>query len=191
MPRTSKIMDDELIKQLIDYIKVGNYVGTACAAVGVNESTYHTWLRNGLEIEEVVASHPDEYDLKERMADGELVLGFTAVQVRSWLFREEITKAVAMGEAYAVAMVRSQMPQQWTAAMTFLERRFPGRWKRREQIDVGEAHDVGGIDETLLLSDPKAVKILHDVLDMVARKQLPAEVIMDVEVVDDDKRPGN
>lgn len=186
-----KLMDDDLINELINYIKVGNYVNTACAAVGISEAMYYKWMRMGLEVEESLSGRENEDELRERMEEGELVLGLTAIQVRSWNVRREITKATAMGEAYAVAMVRSQMPNQWAAAMTFLERRFPGKWKRREQIDIGQEEQVTGIDESLLLQDPAAVKMLHEALEMAARGRLPAgdAPVVDAEVIQDDNEP--
>lgn len=186
-----KLMDDDLINELINYIKVGNYVNTACAAVGISEAMYYKWMRMGLEVEESLSGRENEDELRERMEEGELVLGLTAIQVRSWNVRREITKATAMGEAYAVAMVRSQMPNQWAAAMTFLERRFPGKWKRREQIDIGQEEQVTGIDESLLLQDPAAVKMLHEALEMAAKGRLPAGdvSVVDAEVIQDDNEP--
>lgn len=72
--------------------------------------------------------------------------------------------------------------------MTFLERRFPGRWKRKEQIDIGDAEaGVSGIDETLLLGDPTAMRLIHEALERVAKGELEAgPVPVDAQVVDDD-----
>lgn len=187
----NKLFDDDLVNELINYLKVGNYLGTACAAVGISEASYYRWMKEGLGVEDTVSGHPDEDDLRDRMIEGELVLGLTAIQVRSWNFRREVQKANALSEAYALAMVRTQMPTQWTAAMTFLERRFPSRWKRREQIDIGGEESSVGIDETLLLSDPGASKLIHEALALAAKGALPAgEDVTDAEVVpDDDKSP--
>ncbi len=190
----NKLMDDDLIQKLVDYVKVGNYIQTAVAAVGLSEGMYYKWMRAGLEVEEIVSGRPDEDDLKERMEAGELVLGLSVIQVRSWNVRRELMQAQALGEAYAVATIRSQMPAQWTAAMTFLERRFPGRWKRREQIDIGADEQETSVDESLLLKDPKAVKMLHEALEMAARGQLPAgdePAPIDAEVIQDDNEPAS
>lgn len=181
---SGKLMDDDLLNELINYIKVGNYLDVACAAVGITQKTYYKWLSTGAAVEEMVAGRDDEDELKQRMTEGELVLAMSVQQVRSWNFRREALKASAISEAYAVAMVRSQMPQQWTAAMTFLERRFPGRWKRREQIDIGEAETHTGIDETILLQDPGAIALIHDALERVSKKEL-------TESTDDKEPPSN
>lgn len=58
-------------------------------------------------------------------------------------FRDAVETAEAEAESHAVAVVRRAMPDQWTAAMTYLERRYPDRWsrlekrlERRENVDV-------------------------------------------------------
>jgi hypothetical protein len=190
-----KIFDDALLDELISYIEAGNYVPTACAAVGLGSRTYYNWLHAGQEVEDFIGGRDDAEDLRERILDGELVLGLSPVQVRSFVVRERILKASARSEAFAVAMVRKQMPDQWTAAMTFLERRFPNRWKRKEQIDIGDADAAQtGIDETLLLNDPTAQKLIHDALDRVARGAIgpaPEPVVVDAQVVDDVPAPAH
>lgn len=164
-----RVFDEQLVQQICDYIEAGNYIATACHAVGITQTTYYKWLGIGQDVNAMCEAREDADDLKERMMQGEMVLDFTMAQVRCFEFRERVLKSSARSEAFAVAMVRKHMPDQWTAAMTFLERRFPNRWKRREQIDVGEGDaNAGGIDETLLLSDPEAVKLVHDALDKVA-----------------------
>jgi hypothetical protein len=35
----------ELVEQLIKYIKAGNYVQTACDAVGISKETFYTWRK--------------------------------------------------------------------------------------------------------------------------------------------------
>lgn len=185
MARMNRIFDDDLINELINYIKVGNYVSTACAAAGVSQATYNRWLRMGQQVEEYIAGRDEEDDLKDRLEGGELILGLSAEQGRCWNFRREVIKATALGEAYAVAMVRQQMPQQWTAAMTFLERRHPNRWRRKDILEIGEATVDEGIDETLLLSDPEAVKLVHDALARVSKGEIP-----EVTVVDDESPEG-
>lgn len=87
------------------------------------------------------------------------------------------------------------MPDQWTAAMTFLERRFPGRWKRKEQIDIGDADAGGtGIDETALLADPEAVRLVHAALERVAKGEIAERagepIVESTAVQDDDERPA-
>jgi transposase len=35
----------ELKAKLIEYLKAGNYVNTACAAVGITEETFYQWMK--------------------------------------------------------------------------------------------------------------------------------------------------
>jgi transposase len=178
MPPRGKIWDDQLVDQIVQYIEVGNYLTTACAAVGIGESTYHYWLRKGYAVEQLIETMEDAEDLKEEVLMGVIPDGLTPLDCRYYWFRDKMLTASARSEAYAVAMVRKHMPDQWTAAMTYLERRFPGRWKRKEQIDImSDNHD--GIDETLVLNDPEAVKLVHDALERVALN--PGVVVTDVE----------
>ena len=36
----------ELVNELLKYIESGNYVETACKAVGLDEATYYRWLKS-------------------------------------------------------------------------------------------------------------------------------------------------
>lgn len=181
-------MDDQFMHELLQYIEAGNYLNTACHAMGIDESTYHKWITDGKQLAVAIESANNTDELKEVLMDGGMVMGYSPLQCRCYVFFQYATKASARSEAFAVAMVRKHMPDQWTAAMTFLERRFPGRWKRKEQIDIGEADSSTGIDETLLLKDPEAVRLVHDALEHASKGAIEssAEEIVD----EDDKHPS-
>lgn len=51
-----------------------------------------------------------------------------------------VNKADAEAEATAVLTVRSHFKGNWQAAMTFMERKHPDRWKRRD------LHEVAAVD---------------------------------------------
>ncbi len=36
----------ELVNQLIEYIKAGNYIQTACDVVGISKETFYKWIKN-------------------------------------------------------------------------------------------------------------------------------------------------
>ncbi|MGR5961067.1 hypothetical protein ACT7DM_29115 [Bacillus cereus] len=46
MARPMKL-NDELINRLTQYIRVGNYIETACALVGISRSIVYVWLKQG------------------------------------------------------------------------------------------------------------------------------------------------
>jgi hypothetical protein len=181
-------MDRAFMDELLNYIEIGNYIPTACAAMGISEASYFKWLRDGRLVAEYIAGRDDEQELHDALMEGEIVEAFSPLQCRCYLFLNLASKAQARSESAAVAMVRKHSADQWTAAMTFLERRFPGRWKRKEQIDIGDGAQDTGVDEQALLTDPTAVKLIHDALERASRAALESgakEEITDATVVED------
>lgn len=161
--RRSKLTP-ELQDQVIELIKAGNYIEVACAACGITDKSYYNWVAKGRNIIETYGE--DTEDWPETLSQHER----NCVE-----FFESIKQATAQAEAFAVASIRKQMPTQWAAAMTYLERRYPGRWKRREEIAVANPFDVqgqagAGIDEAALLRDPEATKLMHEALAQVANR---------------------
>jgi hypothetical protein len=53
-------------------------------------------------------------------------------------FSQSLTRARADAKVGAIAAIRSAMPEDWRAALAFLERRHPQEWGRRT------AHEVSG-----------------------------------------------
>ena len=109
-------------ERIVVAIRSGNYAITAAHYAGISERTFYSWLTRG-----------------EQESSG---------KYRE--FRDAVTEAEAASEAEAVALVRlaSHIPQNWAAAMTWLERRYPHRWSRSErQEHVGEVKIVM-VDET-------------------------------------------
>jgi hypothetical protein len=189
-------LNDELIDKLVELVGVGNYIEVAAAACGITGKTYYEYMKIGRTLSEQYGT-TDPDDLPATVNDYD--------RLCLKLFGR-MTIANAQAEAFAVATVRKHMPDQWAAAMTFLERRFPGRWKRRDETTVrtpfdpaGDSAEVGGIDERRLLEDPDAIHLLHEALEKVARGQLPAatppentgtrEPIVDAEVVIEVDKP--
>jgi hypothetical protein len=61
------------------------------------------------------------------------------------------------------------MDDNWAAAMTFLERTRPGRWRRRDQIDVRPAMDAAqDQEEQGVLADSDATELMHRALAAAA-----------------------
>lgn len=87
----------------------GHYAKTAAQTSGISEQTLYNWLKKG----EV----PDRYP--EHAA-----------------FLQAYRKAEAEAEGKAIEAVRAAFSDDWRAAMTYLERRHPGRWAKRQNVDV-------------------------------------------------------
>lgn len=94
--RPSKLTP-EVQEKIVSAIRAGNYAQIAAAYAGIGETTYYRWMQQGREA--------------------------TSGKYRE--FRQAVKTAESEAEVRAVAMVQSHMPNNWTAAMTFLERKFP------------------------------------------------------------------
>jgi transposase len=101
-------------RKIVEAIRAGNYVETAAAYGGIGQTTFYKWMERG---ESPAAA---EREFRE--------------------FRDTIKKALADAEVHAVEVVRRAMPENWQGAMTYLERRYPERWRRRD------AHELTGPD---------------------------------------------
>lgn len=110
-PRT--VYTDEIGERIIKYLAQGNYLQTAAAAAGMNPGTVRGWIERGQDDEN---SPYHEFAMRCLEASGKI-----ETQVVSDMMRViEETK-------------------QWAGYMTYLERRFPDRWKRqgdKAQINV-------------------------------------------------------
>jgi len=108
----------ELIERICEFIVKGNYISTACKTVGISESTYYGWLKRAEE-------------------------GDTGIFVQ---FAKAAKQAEAQAEAELLAIVReaATTDKNWLAAMTFLERRYPERWGRkdRHQVEMSESRQI-------------------------------------------------
>lgn len=103
----------ELIHEAANLIKAGNYTETVCQYLGFHKSTWYRW-----------------------MAEGE--------NAKSGLKKEfylEIKSAESFAEISNVNVVRKAAQEgNWQAAMTFLERKFPEHWGRREKVSADLNH---------------------------------------------------
>jgi transposase len=90
-------------------MREGHYAKTAAQTSGITEQTLYNWLKKG--------EDPEKYP--EHAA-----------------FLEAFRKAEATAEDKAIEAVRSAFTDDWRAAMTYLERRHPERWAKRQNVDV-------------------------------------------------------
>lgn len=109
--------------------------------------------------------------------------GFSKMALKRWLdkaeagdeaamaFRDALEKAEATAESETVRNVRaaSKLPQFWAAGMTYLERKHPERWGRRQEdsaapkviVQIG-ARDS---DVTINVLSPPVSEDLHRLTD--------------------------
>jgi transposase len=101
-------LTERLQNRLIALIQQGNYRETAAALSGISPATFHRWMERGAQ-----GRHPYR------------------------AFREAVEHAETWAEGIAVRTVQSNIRAgDWKAAMTWLERKFPDRWGRRNRVEV-------------------------------------------------------
>lgn len=177
----------ERIERLVQLVQAGNYIETACAVEGISQDTFYLWgrtardamQRENLDLGNIEAMLEGTDPWPQSITDNE----------RNYLrFLAAMNKATATSEAYAVATIRKAMPSNPVAAMMWLERRFPSRWRKRTQIDVGEAADESGSErERAVLQSQAAVEAMHEALALEAGAD---GALIDATVVDDDDSTG-
>ena len=108
--RPSDIGSLTTVQQFLEAVGDGNYIETAAKLAGISKACLYNWITRGKTGEEPFAA-----------------------------FVDALEKAEARSEAQAVANVRQagKLPQFWAAEMTYLERRHPEKWGRRQESDSG------------------------------------------------------
>lgn len=98
----------EVQDKIVSAIRAGNYACVAAEYAGISAATFYVWLQRGSE--EKKGAYRD--------------------------FLDAVKKAESEAEVRAVAMVQKHMAENWQAGMTYLERKFPDRWGRRDRLKV-------------------------------------------------------
>jgi transposase-like protein len=98
--------DPDKVQLLLASLRDGNYREIACRQAGISKQTFYNWLKRA-----------------EAGESGPIALV------------DAVEKAEADAEVETVRNVRnaSKLPQFWAAGMTYLERKSPDRWGRRNE----------------------------------------------------------
>ena len=101
----STLGEPEKVQLLLASIADGNYRETAIKQAGIAKQTFYNWLKRA-----------------------------EAGDIAAKLFVDALEKAEADAECETVRNVRnaSKLPQFWAAGMTWLERKSPEKWGRRQ-----------------------------------------------------------
>ena len=97
----------ERADKLVALLKGGHYRSAACAAVGVSDRTFRTWMQKG--------------------EDGD---------VRWAEFAQRVREAETESESRAVVQIQLHGKKDWRALAWWLERRFPTRWGDQKAVAV-------------------------------------------------------
>ena len=114
----------EIQEKIVAAIRAGNYAAVAAGYAGISERTFYSWLQRGREQTKGIYLQ----------------------------FLQAIKSAENESEVRAVAHIQKHMAENWQAAMTYLERKHPDRWGRRDRLKV-EIDPREALTELLSLSD--------------------------------------
>jgi transposase len=103
----------EMIDKIATFIANGNYVETACKALGIGQSTYYEWMKKGREGKKPYAE-----------------------------LAETVKKAEAIAEAKRIQTILMASEETWQAAAWYLERRYPERWGQKKRGDDSDDHNI-------------------------------------------------
>lgn len=103
--------DERLVDDLAAKLREGNYIDTACKAVGLARSTYYAWCAHG-------AANPDG-------PFGQ--------------FYRRCERALAEAEAELVGTIKTAAGKDWKAAAWILERTRPEQYARPQTRPVSDA----------------------------------------------------
>lgn len=118
MPRKTKLTK-ELMKEAEKLLRAGNYVSVICNYLGIAESTWYRWMEEG-----------------EKARSG--------LKREFW---ESIKRAESTPEIRSVQVIQQAAQDgDWKAAMTYLERKFPDRWGKRDKVSADVSHSGEVID---------------------------------------------
>lgn len=117
--RKSKI-SKEMITKITNLIKAGNFAKIACQVARISEDTYYRWIKLG-------KAHLENDGLDEE--------GNPSLYSE---FSESIKEAEAQAEARVVMKIQQAMDETWQAGAWYLERKYPERWAKREQLTIAE-----------------------------------------------------
>ena len=125
MGRKSKLLDPQVRETILEYIRKGNYIKTACMAAGVSERTYYDWV-----------------------AEAERGGGNGHSEIYSQ-FLLDLKKARADNIAFHVANIHtaSLKNNQWTASAWLLERMNPAEYGKRLELEVGPSKVLIALQE--------------------------------------------
>ena len=124
----------EVQTTIVNALASGVYLETAASVAGISRDTLNAWLKNGAQCKSGVQKD----------------------------FSDAIKKALATAETRLVDTVNLASQQQWQAAMTLLERRWPQRWGRVERHEnTGEGG--GPIVVRVIYDEPHKPGVVIDV----------------------------
>jgi hypothetical protein len=164
------LLTDDLIARIVDLVRLGNYPLIAARANGVADNTFYEWLARGREANGTVVDRSQKAKQRSKTSQVE-VIDQTAKLANA------IAEAEALCEARVVGTIVVAANQDNKAAVTFLERRHPQRWRQHVSTEM-TGPEGGPIQTQVEVSTPAASvdETLAGILEAMARAgKLPKE----------------
>lgn len=168
----STLLTEDLIRQIAGLVSLGNYPLVAARASGVDDNTFYDWLARGREAKGEVRPDRGSKRAKERNAHGVPAVIDLFVQLVN-----AISEAEANTEARIVGTVVVAAQSNDRAAMAFLERRHPQRWRQHATTEL-VGPEGGPIRQDVVTHEgtPEVSETLAGILEAMARAgKLPKE----------------
>jgi len=131
-------LDERRQERLLEALRAGNYIETACAYAGVSKSSFYNYLAQGRKARDI--ADPTDQD--------------------KWAMEllDAVEKARADAEIRNVHLIQqAAQGGTWQAAAWFLERSMPQKWARREKVEMsgpdGGPITLAGLAELMNVRD--------------------------------------
>lgn len=144
-PKTGRpvSLTPELQEKICRFIAEGNYLSVSCAAVGISDQTYNSWLKRGAE--EAANGGGMFKDFLDATKKAEaLQEAKIAERLLAGAMPGERKKVVKVNPDGTISTETTETGGDWLAAATYLERRHPDRWGRKDRtrIDINETKEI-------------------------------------------------
>lgn len=123
---TASKFTPERRKKIVELIAEGVPKGVAIKCSRISDATFYIWRQRGEKA-------------RQALEKGEEV---PEIELEFLEFLEETEWADAEAERLALSHVKHAFSSDWKSAMTFLERRHPSRWGRKERVDIAAEEPI-------------------------------------------------
>jgi len=136
MGSLSKLKDFR-VEALEKYIGKGITIEVACAGVNISTSTYYKWMAEDDEFRQ-------RMDRARVASEDQLVTAMVCAATEGHRVTE--TRITDGPKGRFVETLERELPPDWRAAKTMLERRFPERWGRVDRVQVEHMKALQQVD---------------------------------------------
>lgn len=142
-------LDEEIIQDISDLVRRGNYPESAAAALGIPSGVWKRWFETG---QKLIMSIEDDPKLLDIMSEDEEKLV---------MLTQAVIKATVEIEQEALGKIMAAGNFDWAACAWWLSKMFPEKWGRaREAVGQTSKDDAGKINDNtgvLAVSAPMPV----------------------------------